>query len=73
MQAAKNGVPIDGSTIYVNMEPCFACAKMLINAGVKKVVCNKRYHRAQLTRDFFKQAGVELIVLEDTVEKYEKQ
>lgn len=73
MQAAKNGVSVDGATMYMKMEPCFACAKMIINAGIKRVVCQKRYHRANLSREFFKQAGVELVVLEDEVVKYDKQ
>lgn len=36
-QAAKRGVPIDGSTVYVNMTPCRTCAMLLINCGVKRV------------------------------------
>ncbi len=70
VQAARHGVSIDGSTLYVKMEPCFTCAKMIINAGIKRVVAEYRYHRAQLTREFFKKAGVELVVLNDSVLKY---
>ena len=67
LQAAMHGVSTEGSTLYVKFEPCFTCAKMLINAGVKRVVCQKKYHAAQLTREFFKEAGVEIIYMEDKV------
>ncbi len=70
VQAARFGMSIDGSTLYCKMEPCFVCCKMIINAGIKRVVCEKRYQRAQLTRDFFGKAGVELVVLNDELETY---
>jgi dCMP deaminase len=71
-QAARFGIPLDGSTIYVNMEPCYTCAKILINAGIVRVVCKKRYHAAERTREIFKEAGIELVVMEDEMETYEK-
>ncbi len=73
VQAAKHGIAINGGTIYCTMEPCLTCAKMIINAGIKRVVAKKRYHAAQLTREFFKQAGVKLEVLNDEVMKYNNQ
>ncbi len=73
LQAAMHGVSTEGSTIYVKFEPCFTCAKMLINAGVKRVVCQKKYHAADLTREFFKTAGVEISYAEDEVEQYPNQ
>lgn len=69
-QAAKNGVAIGGATIYVGMEPCYACAKMIINAGMVRVVCEKKYHRAQRSREILKEAGVELVVLIDEEVEY---
>ena len=45
---------------------------MIINAGILRVVCEKKYHKAELTRQFFKEAGVDLVVLNDEVEKYDK-
>ena len=73
VQAAKHGIAINGATIYCTMEPCLTCAKMIINAGIKRVVCKKRYHAGRLTREFFKQAGVKLDVLQDEVMKYDNQ
>jgi dCMP deaminase len=73
LQAAMHGVSTEESTVYVKFEPCFTCAKMLINAGVKRVVCQKKYHAADLTREFFKLAGVDISYMEDEVEKYPNQ
>lgn len=73
VQAAKHGIAINGATLYCTMEPCLTCAKMIINAGIKRVVCKKRYHAGRLTREFFKQAGVKLEVLQGEVMKYDNQ
>lgn len=70
IQAALHGVSTNGATMYIKMEPCFTCAKAIINAGIKRVVCEKRYHRANMSRKFFEDAGVELVVLNDAVEEY---
>jgi dCMP deaminase len=43
LQAAKIGVPCDGSTMYVTCQPCNTCAKMIINAGVARVVYEGDY------------------------------
>ena len=71
-QAARHGVSVKDVTIYGKMEPCYHCAQIIINAGIKRAVCLKRYHRAQLTRAWFKQAGVKLDVIQDDLEKYSK-
>ena len=71
-QAARHGISLDGATVYCKMEPCIMCAKTIISTGIKRVVCEKRYHAAQLTREMFQQAGIQLDVINDEVEKYEK-
>jgi len=73
VQAALHGISTKGATLYVKFEPCFACAKMIINAGIKRVVCQKKYHTGELTRKFFKEAGVEIVHIEDKVEEYPDQ
>jgi dCMP deaminase len=70
-QAAKNGITLEGATIYINMEPCFSCAKQIISSGIKRIVCLKRYQAGQLTRKMLKEANIELIVKEDKVQEYE--
>ena len=69
--AARHGVKIEGATLYCKMEPCYTCAKAIINAGIKKVVAAKGYHAAQDSREIFKQAGVVLEVIDSELEKYE--
>ncbi len=69
-QAARFGIPLSEATLYCKMEPCYVCARMIIAADIKKVVCEKRYHRAELTRKMFKEAGIELKVLDDNIETY---
>jgi len=72
-QAAKFGISLDGGTLYCKMEPCYSCAKLIVTVGIKRVVCERRYHAGKLTRDLFKKAGVKLEVLEDKIEKYKDQ
>lgn len=72
-QAAKFGIPLDGSTLYCTMEPCFTCAKMIVNCGINRVVSEKRYHAAGETRDLFKKAKVKSEVLSSEVARYKDQ
>ena len=73
IQAARFGIPLEGATLFCKMTPCRTCAMMIINAGIKRVVCDKRYHDDADTREMFKQACVELVIMNDEVEKYDKQ
>ncbi len=41
--AARYGIDIEGSSIYITTEPCSVCAKMLINAGIKEIVFATAY------------------------------
>lgn len=43
IQAARYGIDIEGSSIYITTEPCSVCAKMLINAGIKEIVFASAY------------------------------
>jgi len=72
-QAAKLGISIDGSTIYTKMTPCGVCAKIIINAGIKKVVCQKKYHTGKESEEMFKTAGIELVTLDSNIESYKNQ
>jgi dCMP deaminase len=73
VQAAKRGVSIDGSTVYCKMTPCTTCAKMIINAGVVRIVCEKRYHAGSESEEMFKQVGIKLDYVDESVETYENQ
>jgi dCMP deaminase len=43
LQAARNGVMIDGGTIYVTASPCWNCFKEIANSGIKRVVYGEFY------------------------------
>jgi dCMP deaminase len=68
--AARYGIAIDGATIYGKFEPCYTCAKAIINAGIRRVVCEKQYHAASDTRELFKLAKVDFTVRTQEVETY---
>ncbi len=72
-QAARYGIPLEGTVLYCKMEPCRVCAMLIISTGIKKVVAKKKYHAAQETREMFKEACVELVVVDDEVESYSRQ
>lgn len=72
-QAARYGIALEGTTLYCKMEPCRVCAMLIISVGISKVVAKKKYHAAQETREMFKTANVELVVLEDEFEQYTNQ
>lgn len=71
-QAAKLGISIDGATLYCHMTPCYTCAKMLINAGIKKVIVLKDYHRGKRSQDIFEHSGVVFQLLTNEIEDYSK-
>ncbi|MDB5239057.1 MAG: CMP/dCMP deaminase zinc-binding protein dCMP deaminase [Candidatus Parcubacteria bacterium] len=70
--AAKLGISLDGATVYCHMTPCYVCAKILINSGIKKVVALKDYHASRRSKEVFEQAGVKLQILNAEVESYTK-
>lgn len=72
VQAAKRGIALEGATLYCRMTPCRTCGMLIINAGIKRVVAEKKYHRGQDSIDMFEEAGVELEHLEDTIMEYKK-
>lgn len=68
--AARIGIPIEGGTLYAKMLPCYKCAQSIINAGIVRLVAKKDYHGATRTREIFKEAGIEFIVIEGDMETY---
>ncbi len=70
-QAAKRGVSIDGGTVYCKMTPCRTCAMLIINCGIRRVVCEKHYHDEADSLGMFKDAGIQIEHLEDAVQTYE--
>ncbi len=61
IQAALHGVPIEGSVLYCTNQPCTMCAKMLVNAGVRRIVFTGSYPD-ELAMDILGEAGVEIMI-----------
>jgi len=59
IQAAKLGVSIDGATLYCTHQPCVMCAKMIVNAGITRVVYKEGYPD-DFAREILSEAGVAL-------------
>ncbi|MDD4847273.1 MAG: cytidine/deoxycytidylate deaminase family protein [Bacteroidales bacterium] len=72
-QAARRGIMLDGGTLYCKMTPCRTCAMLIINCGIQRVVCEKKYHSGAESEDMFQQAGVQLEYFSEEIEKYENQ
>ena len=72
-QAAKLGISLFGATLYCRMTPCRTCAMLIINCGIVRVVCEKKYHAGAESEEMFKIAGVTLEYVNDEVLKYDKQ
>ena len=70
--AARFGISVEGATIYTKMSPCLDCAKLLINSGVKRIVCKKLYHAGKTALNFLNDAGIEVSVVNNEVETYDK-
>jgi dCMP deaminase len=61
-QAAKHGVRIDESEIYVTASPCLTCFKLVANAGIKTVYY-KEFYRDERITEYARQAGVALMYM----------
>lgn len=72
-QASRFGAPLEGATLYSKMVPCYTCAKLVITAGIKRVVAEKDYHVSKRSKEILKKAGVKLEIINKEIEKYDKQ
>lgn len=70
-QAAKNGVSINNGTLYCTMTPCYACAKAIINVGIKNIYVEYDYHASKKTKKLFQEAGIPLYLSNNKVKEYE--
>ncbi len=60
IQSALHGVSIEGGTIYCTHSPCILCAKMLVNAKIKRFVTFGKYPDNEFKK-LFNEAGIEYI------------
>jgi dCMP deaminase len=72
-QAARRGIALDGSTLYCRMTPCRTCAMLIINCGIERVVCERKYHAGAESEAMFAEAGVILEFANDEIQQYEGQ
>ncbi len=63
VQAAAAGISIQGATLYCTTQPCVLCAKMMINAGIKRILYKGDYPD-ELSLSLLSEAGVEVIRVE---------
>src|SRR5512141_2948717 len=60
IQAAKNGVRIDGATIYTTASPCWPCFKLIANSGCRRSVFGEFYRDGRIF-DYAQRIGIELV------------
>ncbi|MCC7050982.1 MAG: dCMP deaminase family protein [Bacteroidia bacterium] len=71
LYAAKNNVPLEGSTLYVTLSPCISCARIIYTSGIKRVIYLDSYAEYKKIPsdegvDFLKKFGI-------TVERFSKK
>jgi len=69
-QAARKGIPIGGATLYCRMTPCRTCAMLIINCGIVRVVCQRRYQDSGDSEAMLATAGIALEYVIDEVQEY---
>lgn len=62
IQAARNGVRIEGATVYVTASPCWGCFKMIANAGISRIVFGELYRDTRIF-GFSEKLGITLVNL----------
>jgi dCMP deaminase len=60
VQAARNGVRVDGAGIYVTASPCWGCFRLIANAGIVRIVFGE-FYRDQKIFDVSQRLGLELV------------
>ena len=63
-KVAKSGNNSEGSTLYVTASPCIECSKLIIQAGIKRVVYHDEY-RLSDGIDLLKRAGIEVVHIDN--------
>ncbi|MBO4235988.1 MAG: dCMP deaminase family protein [Firmicutes bacterium] len=64
IQAATLGESVEGASIYITHQPCVICSKMIINAGIDKIVVKEGYPD-ELAEELLSEAGKRIIMLKD--------
>jgi len=56
--AARRGIPLDGSTAYITHFPCINCAKILVAAGIRQIKFHFDYKNDELVNDLVAESGI---------------
>jgi dCMP deaminase len=68
IQAAKNGVRIDGGELYTTASPCWSCFKLIANAGIRRIYYGE-FYRDTRSIEVASQVGIELIDLSEAPQR----
>ena len=67
-KVARSGNSSDGATLYITASPCIECAKLIIQAGIKRVVYSEKY-RLEDGIELLKRAGIEVVYIENEIKE----
>jgi dCMP deaminase len=68
IQAAKHGINIAEGTLYTTHSPCIICSKMIINAGLRRIVYLEGYPDA-LATEMLDESGIEILAYDAAVQR----
>jgi dCMP deaminase len=72
IQAAKNGVRLDGAELYTTASPCWSCFKLIANAGIRTIYYGE-FYRDERSIEVARQLGIKLVDLTQAVRELEQQ
>ena len=70
LQAARYGIDIEGSSIYITTQPCVVCAKMLINAGISEIIYRNPYPD-ELAMELLNESNIKIRIFDGQTSKSE--
>ncbi|MBI9065277.1 MAG: dCMP deaminase family protein [Marinilabiliaceae bacterium] len=65
-KVARSNNSSDGATLYVTASPCIECAKLIIQAGIRRVVFSEKYHQEDGIR-LLKRASIDVVHIEEEI------
>jgi len=65
-KVARSNNSSDGSTLYVTASPCIECSKLIIQAGIKRIVYAEKYHNTD-GLDLLERANIEVVHIKDEI------
>ncbi len=67
LKVAKSTHNCNGGTLYLTLSPCKDCSKLILQAGITRVVYNKDYKDTSGI-SFLRSSGIEVILIEDVID-----